>query len=334
MAFIIENGTAGVLEIEDLGITLGVGQIADLSTRTQPQDIALSMESGEELNTLITSGAVIVKDPLDGVTDLSVADAITCFQSINDPHFRVGAGALIGDISDVNFTSLVTDEVLKYNGSEWVNAPLTSGFFQLEWRFSTSVVAADPSSGRFRYDNSTLAAVTEIYFDDFSLSGFDVGGIFSQISTGSKIYIQSESLSTSAALFTVTGNPIDNTGWWTIPVSVDSNGSLHANNAVCAVIFIGGGGGGGGADELVKVSSNDTVAGFLNTKIVAGAGITLTEDNDGGNETLTIDAPGVCPGNLPFFNQDTTQDDIALIGSEIPFFNQDTTYDPISVVCA
>lgn len=43
-------------------------------------------------------------------------------------------------------------------------------------------------------------------------------------------------------------------------------------------------------DEKVKVSANDTTAGYLNGKAVAGTGITLTENNDGGNETLTIAA--------------------------------------------
>lgn len=41
-------------------------------------------------------------------------------------------------------------------------------------------------------------------------------------------------------------------------------------------------------DESAKVSANDTTAGYLNGKLVAGAGITLTEGSDGGNETLTI----------------------------------------------
>jgi hypothetical protein len=51
---------------------------------------------------------------------------------------------------------------------------------------------------------------------------------------------------------------------------------------------------GGGADgnDLVKVSSNDTTAGYLNGKLVAGANITFTEGSDGGNETLTIAASG------------------------------------------
>ena len=41
-------------------------------------------------------------------------------------------------------------------------------------------------------------------------------------------------------------------------------------------------------DVKTKVSSNDTTAGFLNGKLVAGSNITFTENNNGGNETLSI----------------------------------------------
>jgi len=52
---------------------------------------------------------------------------------------------------------------------------------------------------------------------------------------------------------------------------------------------------GGGGDELVKVSANDTTAGYLNGKLVAGTNITLTEQNDGGNETLQVSATAAPP---------------------------------------
>lgn len=41
-------------------------------------------------------------------------------------------------------------------------------------------------------------------------------------------------------------------------------------------------------DEKAKVSANDTTAGYLNGKLVAGSGITFTENNNGSNETLTV----------------------------------------------
>ena len=45
-----------------------------------------------------------------------------------------------------------------------------------------------------------------------------------------------------------------------------------------------------GTDTKAKVSSNDTTAGYLNGKLVAGTHITFTENNNGSNETLTISA--------------------------------------------
>lgn len=53
---------------------------------------------------------------------------------------------------------------------------------------------------------------------------------------------------------------------------------------------IPGTGGGSGVDEQVKVSDNDTTAGTLEEKVVAGTGITLSVLNDGANEQLQITA--------------------------------------------
>ena len=52
-------------------------------------------------------------------------------------------------------------------------------------------------------------------------------------------------------------------------------------------------------DVKVAVSANDTTAGFLNGKLVAGSNISLTEGSDGGNETLTI-ASSVTDNSIPF----------------------------------
>lgn len=212
MAFIIENGTAGIVEIEDLGITLQIGEITDLSARADAQTVSESMESGNEMFTLITTGDIIVKDPLDGVTNLNVADGIACFQSINDPHFRVGAGAIIGDISDVNIIAPVDGQVLVYvSGSD-------------EWQAQT------PAGG------STIA--------------------------------------------------------------VEDEGVAVPNSPFSVINFVG--------DSVVAT------------------------DAGGGEVKVTVS--GGTLGDIPFFNQDTTQDNIALTANEIPFFNQDTTQDNIALV--
>lgn len=45
----------------------------------------------------------------------------------------------------------------------------------------------------------------------------------------------------------------------------------------------------GDGDEHVKVTSNDTTAGYLKSKLVAGTNVALVEENDGSNETLRVD---------------------------------------------
>ena len=42
------------------------------------------------------------------------------------------------------------------------------------------------------------------------------------------------------------------------------------------------------SDEKIKISSNDTTAGYVEDKFIAGTGIGLTVNDDGSNETITI----------------------------------------------
>jgi len=110
--------------------------------------------------------------------------------------------------------------------------------FELEWRFSTSTVEADPGSGIFRYNNAVLASVTAIFFDDETQNGIDVGALISALNPGDKLFIEQTNQSSRAVLFSVTGTPTDNTGFFTVPVSVDASGTLHQNNQRCAVLFL------------------------------------------------------------------------------------------------
>ena len=69
-----------------------------------------------------------------------------------------------------------------------------------------------------------------------------------------------------------------------------SNELKHYNGSAWVVIQ-------SDTDVKTKVSSNDTTAGFLNGKLVAGSNVTFTENSDGGNETLTIAATD---NSIPF----------------------------------
>lgn len=61
--------------------------------------------------------------------------------------------------------------------------------------------------------------------------------------------------------------------------------------------------------EKVKVTSNDTTPNFLFSKLAEGTGITLTETNDGFDETITVAASGVGTDELvKITSNDTTPD--------------------------
>ena len=206
------------------------------------------------------------------------------------------------------------------------SAASTGASFSLQWRFSTITTAGQPSNGRFRYDNATLGSVTNIYFDDQSNSGFDVGTLLSTLTVGDKIYAQQNSDSTKAVLFTISSAPTDNTGWWTVPVTVDASGTLHDNNALCATLIFNIANpivvddinsltgsvtiDGAGTAAVTTAGQTITISGTPHTintdtisdAIIGGVGVTVTS---GSNET-TID------GHLRY----TKDENDAIIGGD------------------
>ena len=107
-----------------------------------------------------------------------------------------------------------------------------------EYRFSTSIVEADPGSGRFRYNNAVQASVTEIYISDINNNGVDISVLLGLISTGDRLYIQDEGDGSKFAVWDVVLPAVlDNTGWWTITVEIETDGGTLSNNARSIVVL-------------------------------------------------------------------------------------------------
>ncbi len=133
----------------------------------------------------------------------------------------------------------------------------SGGAIVSSWNFNTSTSAADPGSQNFSVNNATLASVTAIYFNDTTLEGVDASVALSFLNDGNRIYIQQKNDVTRAALFEVDGTPTDNTGWWTVPVTVlEHNTTLYqSTQAAGTTLFFGGGGTGSGG---ATVTTADT----------------------------------------------------------------------------
>ena len=114
MSFLIRNKTSGPsvdVEIKDLGITIKVGVDFDLTNED-----AVGIADSSDLAIKFAAGDLVVIDPLDGVTELSAVDSAAVTSVANDPHWRVGSGARIGDLSDVDVTSGSVGDVLMLGG--------------------------------------------------------------------------------------------------------------------------------------------------------------------------------------------------------------------------
>ena len=123
---IIENISGAQLSIDDLGFALGIGGSLDLIFESDPVVVAASAQPGGDLHAAINGGAVVVKDPLDGVTNLSAADGIAACQVHNDTHYRMPIGGRVIDIPDVNAPGLVPGEILEWDGVNWINVEIPS----------------------------------------------------------------------------------------------------------------------------------------------------------------------------------------------------------------
>lgn len=116
-------------------------------------------------------------------------------------------------------------------------------------------------------------------------------------------------------------NDIVASGEDTLVIEAGANTAITTDEATNTLTITATSGADG--DEKTKVSSNDTTAGYLNGKIIAGTNITISEGNDGGNEILTISADGGALGDS--IDEDNSSVEVVDIGDGYITFIEDGT---------
>ena len=110
----------------------------------------------------------------------------------------------------------------------------------LQWTFTTSTTDTDPGAAKFKFNNATQSSATFIYIDDLSRSGVNMDSVFQNLAIGDRFYIQG-SVTTRYFLVRLTAQPIDGTGYWKLPIVVESSNSAILNNSRCdfRMFFVG-----------------------------------------------------------------------------------------------
>jgi hypothetical protein len=159
---------------------------------------------------------------------------------------------------------------------------------EYRYEFDTSVAAGNPGNGLFRLNSATAANVTAIYIENVVNSTFGLQDqIYSQLHAGDVITIYQTGVPGNFQRFRLNGDPIDNTGWHTIPVTTLSG----ADGTTWAAA----------ADVRFQFDFNDKAFSGLSAAVANPASFTLGVDaaretsvkNDTVAITITCAASGV-----------------------------------------
>ena len=103
------------------------------------------------------------------------------------------------------------------------------------YTFDTTTTASDPGADGMRFNNATPASVTEIYIND-DANGVDISSLIDFLSPNDTLYIQETATAANYILAKIT-SITDNTGWYTIVVTIDDSGVLPTNTGTVGVSF-------------------------------------------------------------------------------------------------
>lgn len=115
-----------------------------------------------------------------------------------------------------------------------------AGLYNEAFAFSYGSGTISPAaSGTIRFNNALPQNATQLYISKLNTNSADVRNLVGLITNGSAIYIQKKEGPNDFIVYTVNGNPINNSGDYTIPVSTDNNlGSLSiADDLIFSVMI-------------------------------------------------------------------------------------------------
>ncbi len=223
----LQVGAAPVAHVTD---TLNPHGVTAAQAGAEPADAAIQAHLIDTANPHAVTAAQAGAEPADAALQAHLVDGA-------NPHGTTFTQAVTADAgTDISAAEAETLTDGSLADGLHTHAGVGGNSLQATWRFSTSIVDADPGVGRFRYDNVLPASVTELFVDNVTQNGFNAFSILGALSTGAEIYIQQASNPLAFLLVTVTGPAVDKTGYFGIPVSIDDSGILPANNADCGFI--------------------------------------------------------------------------------------------------
>ena len=277
VAGIASNVTAVAADASDIGAVAGKAtEIGRLGTSDAVTDLNTlgTADVVSDMNTLATSANVTAMDNCSG----SISNINTVSGSISNVN------TVAGSISNVNTVAGKDTEIGLLGTSDAVADMNTLGTSDIVSDMNTlatsgNVTAMDNCSGSIANINTVSGSISNVN---------TVAGSISNVNTTASNITD---VNTFANRYRIASSD---------PSSSLDEGDLVYNSTDNVLKYYNGSawvGISGDTDVKVLVSSNDTTAGYLNGKLVAGEGVDFTEGSDGGDETLTISGEDASTSN-------------------------------------
>lgn len=151
------------------------------------------------------------------------------------------------------------------------------GFGLWDWSVGT---AGDPGAGKVALNNANPVLATQVMLAEVSTEGADYSPVLSAAQAGDTLYLQPRDGAALGHRFKVTGAPVDNGSYRTIPVA-----------------YIAGSGGLPAANTAMLVRLAQTTAADASTDGITGSFSNLEVSTTGTNATVTVTAASVCVKN-------------------------------------
>lgn len=208
----------------------------------------------------------------------------------------------------------------------------TNAIYSDIWSWTTSTSAAS-ASGQIGLNAATWAATTQININEQTKDGRNVSVLaFPRFSVGDQLYLQHKTDPTRYAYFTISGAPVDNGTWWSIPVTFDrGNGAVPGGTTDTNVSLLKSGAG------SIPVQDEGTILTARSKLNFIGAGVAAADDaaNDRTNVTIAavkdISALSAITPDKIAWEQPAGTDVVELWGDEVavPTSNFNTSFQDV-----
>ena len=95
--------------------------------------------------------------------------------------------------------------------------------------YSDTITETDPTTGMLQFDSLTIGSIAALYIHDVDNDSNSSDWMLNHISDGDLLSFRNEADGTKYLTAAVNGTPTDNTGWWSIPLTIKNVGVIFAD---------------------------------------------------------------------------------------------------------